>query len=325
MTPTGLAWCAIFFLLGPSLILVNNYVFNTVHYKFPILFSSLGVWGTAILCQGMHRSGFIEVHKKITPHFWVTRILPIGMLSAATIGAGNSVYLYLSVSFTQMLKALTPVYILLCLVLFKVEIPKREIVFAVVVISVGTIIASLGELRFSWVGFIIQSLADLFEGSRLVLLQLIMTDNAMTPMESIFFTSPATAIGQLILVLIYEREALLDSRNWAMAGQNWFLFLAGIVMGMAINFVGMFVIKHTSGLMLKLIGVVRNNCLVLVSVLLLGERTTFMQTAGYILSIAGFVWYAKLTSAAQSEPQKPSGIECKYSEVETDEEELEEL
>ena len=62
----------------------------------------------------------------------------------------------------------------------------------------------------------------------------------------------------------------------------------------------MFVIKHTSGLMLKLIGVVRNNGLVLFSVFFMNETTTLLQMFGYSVSIAGFLWYIQLTNGGHS-------------------------
>jgi drug/metabolite transporter (DMT)-like permease len=304
VSQTGFLWCVLFFVLGPLLILVNNYVFNTVHYKFPIMFSSLGIWGTAIVTQGVSFLGLIKIDRKITFNYWLTRIVPVGLLSAATIGSGNSVYLYLSVSFTQMLKALTPVYILLCLVLFRVEIPKSQVVASVVVISFGTAIASLGELKFSWTGFFLQSLADIFEGLRLVLLQILMSSDSLSPIQSMYYVSPATAVSQFLLVLLYERPAIASSASWQTVFQHWYLFLVALVLGTAINFTGLFVIKHTSGLMLKLIGVVRNNCLVLFSVIFLSEKTTFLQMLGYVVSVAGFVWYTNLTQGGQSQHEK---------------------
>lgn len=319
---SGIIWCGLFFILGPTLILVNNHVFNKLSYKFPILFSSLGIIGVVVVTRVAHAFGWIEIKKHLSTEFWLSRIFPIGLLSAATIGTGNSVYLHLSVSFTQMLKALTPVYILLCLVLFKVETPSSPVVVSVCIISLGTMIASVGELHFSWTGFLLQSLADLFEGSRLVLLQMILTHN-MTPIESMYYISPATAVCQLVMVLIYERDAILNEQSWALAATHWYWFAAGTVLGVCINFIGMFVIKHTSGLMLKLIGVVRNNCLVLISILFLGEKTSSIQMLGYVVSVGGFIWYTNLTHGGKSEANHshlPISGSRKYSRLASTEE-----
>jgi drug/metabolite transporter (DMT)-like permease len=279
-----------------------------------------------VLTQLGHGLGCFPVKRKLSFEFWLTRIVPTGLLSAATMGAGNSVYLYLSVSFTQMLKALTPVYILLCLVLFRIETPKSNVVLAVFLMSFGTMIASAGELRFSWTGYILQCLADLFEGARLVLLQLLISGNSMTPLESMYFTAPATALGQLILVLMYETEALTNPKNLKMFTDHWPMFAASILLGIAINVVGMFVIKHTSGLMVKLLGIMRNNCLVVFAVIFMGEHTTGIQVLGYLLSIVGFIWYANLSNPPKHTDKNQLSFPAdKYTRIVGYENEMDEL
>ncbi len=325
-TMSGWLWCGVLFVVGPAMILLNNHVLNKVGYKYPIFFSSLGIVSVAILTHTAQWLGWIEIHRKISSHFWWTRILPIGLVSAATIATGNSVYLHLSVSFTQILKALTPVYILLCLYIFQVDTPAQSVVLSVFVISLGTILASLGEIQFSWSGFLLQSLADVFEGTRLVLLQMILSGNhKMNPLESLYFVYPATAFCQVALVFFYERDALFELKNWRIVENNWPLFLLGIILGVIINISGVFVIKHTSGLMLKLIGVVRNNFLVVGSVMFLGDRTTGMQMTGYVVSIAGFVWYSTLTHGGKSDKPDDHFDKKAYALLRLDEEEMDQL
>lgn len=322
----GWLWCGLLFMVGPAIILLNNHVLNNVGYKYPIFFSSLGISSVAVLTHSAEWLGWIKIERTVTSRFWWTRILPIGLVSAATIATGNSVYLHLSVSFTQILKALTPVYILLCLVLFRVDIPSQAVVISVCIISFGTIIATMGEVQFSWTGFLLQSLADVFEGMRVVLLQMILSgSHKMNPVESLYFVYPATAFCQLVLVLIYEPSALFSSASWAIVFKHPSLFVLGIILGVTINVTGVFVIKHTSGLMLKLLGIIRNNFLVVGSVTFLGEKTTFMQMTGYIISIGGFMWYAGLTHGGQSDTRDILPDRKPYALLSLDEEEMDEL
>ena len=191
-------------------------------------------------------------------------------------------------------------YILVCLFCFGVETPKRKVVLVVFIISAGTAIASLGELRFSWTGFMLQSFADLFEASRIVLTQLLLSKGGLTALESIYYIFPATAVSQVFMVLLYERVVMTDPQNRQFFLDYWYLFLLAVSIGIAVNFVGIFVIEHTSGLTMKLIGVVRNNFLILLSIFFLGDITTALEIIGYIDSIAGFIWYVKLTHSSRS-------------------------
>lgn len=47
---------------------------------------------------------WVEPRRQLDWHFRVTRILPVGLFMALTLHFGNIVYLYLTVSFIQMLK-----------------------------------------------------------------------------------------------------------------------------------------------------------------------------------------------------------------------------
>ena len=47
----------------------------------------------------------VEVNRVLTWNFYLRRILPVGLFMALTLLCGNLVYLYLTVSFIQMLKA----------------------------------------------------------------------------------------------------------------------------------------------------------------------------------------------------------------------------
>ena len=59
----------------------------------------------------------VEVKRTLTWNFYVTRILPVGFFMALTLHFGNLVYLYLTVSFIQMLKVPPRCCTLVCLFL----------------------------------------------------------------------------------------------------------------------------------------------------------------------------------------------------------------
>jgi hypothetical protein len=53
--------------------------------------------------------------------------MPVGFFMAGTLWAGNLVYLYLSVSFIQMLKAFTPVITMCALFVTRLETPTYKV------------------------------------------------------------------------------------------------------------------------------------------------------------------------------------------------------
>jgi len=95
--------------------------------------------------------------------------LPIGLLFSGSLILSNKAYLYLSVHYIQMLKAFTPVAILLISWASRIQDPNKKLGVIVLMISAGVALASKGELQFDLVGFLIQAAAVGVSGTFFVL------------------------------------------------------------------------------------------------------------------------------------------------------------
>lgn len=80
--------------------------------------------------------------------------MPIGLFFSASLICGNVAYLYLSVSFIQMLKASNAVVTLLATFMFGITPFDSKKLANVSGIVVGVIIASYGEIQFVMIGFL---------------------------------------------------------------------------------------------------------------------------------------------------------------------------
>ena len=89
---------------------------------------------------------------QVTFRFWLHNMVPIGAAQGLTFACSNAAYMYLTITFNQMLAALTPSVTLLLLYLLGVETPTRRTSAAVVLISAGCFISSYGEGHFDLVG-----------------------------------------------------------------------------------------------------------------------------------------------------------------------------
>ena len=91
--------------------------------------SGLGLLSSTLASHVAVRICGIELQQqhKITWNFYFTRVLPVGIAQAATLALGNAVYLYLTVSFIQMLKAFTPVMVVIVAVVFGIETADTKV------------------------------------------------------------------------------------------------------------------------------------------------------------------------------------------------------
>jgi hypothetical protein len=92
-------------------------------FKYPVTLSGLGQGFSAIAafvaCRVLK---VVPVEKRVDAEFFMMRMLPIGFFNATTLMFGNAVYMFLSVSFIQMLKAFTPVITMVGLFLASLEV-----------------------------------------------------------------------------------------------------------------------------------------------------------------------------------------------------------
>jgi drug/metabolite transporter (DMT)-like permease len=140
----------------------------------------------------------------MTQDMFTRSILPIGLLFSASLILSNTAYLYLSVAYIQMLKAFTPVAILLISWTFRIQEPNRKLAVIVFMISSGVALASRGELRFNFIGFITQAAAVAFEASRLVMIQILLHGMKMDPLVSLHYYAPVCALINILVIPFTE-------------------------------------------------------------------------------------------------------------------------
>jgi hypothetical protein len=174
LTATGII--PIWIILSSSVIIYNNYLYNTLNFPYPVFTVTWHLTFAAIGTRILQRTtrlldGTKDV--RMDKATFVRRILPIGVLFSGSLILSNTAYLYLSVSYIQMLKvracprltgsclspaqAFTPVSILLISWTFRIQDPSKRLAIIVVLISTGVALASRGELHFHLGGFLIQA------------------------------------------------------------------------------------------------------------------------------------------------------------------------
>jgi hypothetical protein len=150
----------------------------------------------------------LDSRKKVpmTGRVYLRSIVPIGLMFSLSLICGNLTYLYLSVSFIQMLKATMPVVTLLTTWAMRLEPANLRKLFNVSFIVLGVIIASVGEIQFVLIGFLFQCGGILFEAMRLVMVQQLLSgaEFKMDPLVSLYYFAPICAVMNGVIALVVE-------------------------------------------------------------------------------------------------------------------------
>jgi drug/metabolite transporter (DMT)-like permease len=86
-------------------------------------------------------------------------------------GAGNELYMFLSVSFIQMMKSLSPIVVLFLLVFFGMDSLTWPKLGGVVLMTIGMIIACYTEPLFNVKGIVLMFVGEAAEAMRMVFFQ----------------------------------------------------------------------------------------------------------------------------------------------------------
>jgi len=184
-----------------------------------------------------------------------------------------------------MLKAFTPVAVLIFSFFACLEKTSFTEIYIVTLICIGVAITSVGELYFSWMGFTFQSLAILAEASRLVLTNIVLKSLKLDPLSTLYYVAPLCALFIGIACFIFESEDL----PYEMMYTTEFItvMLINGMVAFTLNVAVVLLIGNTSALVLTLAGIVKDILLVVLSVLVFGSPVTPLQYAGYGVALLG--------------------------------------
>ncbi|KAF4899304.1 putative sugar phosphate/phosphate translocator [Colletotrichum viniferum] len=279
--------------LSSSVILFNKWILDTLNFRYPVILTTYHLTFATIMTQILARwTTVLDGRKsvKMTGRVYIRAIVPIGVFFSLSLICGNLTYLYLSVAFIQMLKATTPVAVLLSGWALGVSQPNLKVFLNVSIIVVGVIIASMGEIKFVWIGVIYQIGGVIFEALRLTMVQRLLSsaDFKMDPLVSVYYFAPVCAVMNLAVALVWEIPKVSMEQVYNV---GLFTFFLNGLCAFLLNVSVVFLIGKTSSLVLTLCGVLKDVMLVVASMMIWGTQVTGLQFFGYSIALGGMVYY----------------------------------
>jgi drug/metabolite transporter (DMT)-like permease len=268
--------------------LFNKAVLDQMQFPFPMFLTTWHMVLATILTRIMARTTNLlpgVADGKVNSEAIRTQILPVSLCFAVSLVLCNKAYIYLSVSYIQMLKAFTPVAVLIFSFFAGLEKTSLTELYIVTVICVGVALTSVGETYFSFIGFTFQALGILAESTRLVLVNILMKTLKLDPLSSLYYVAPLCAASIGVAMLYFEAADLPLDRMMQMDFMLTML-LNGLV-SFTLNVAVVFLISNTSALVLTLSGIVKDIMLVFLSVTVFGSPVTPLQYAGYGVALFG--------------------------------------
>jgi drug/metabolite transporter (DMT)-like permease len=300
-------YVAIWIFLSFTVIVYNKYILDRKMYNwsYPISLTMIHMAFCSSLAYILVRVFKLVEPVSMSRDLYLKSVVPIGALYSLSLWFSNSAYIYLSVSFIQMLKALMPVAVYSIGVLFKKEGFKNETMANMISISLGVAVAAYGEAKFDTWGVTLQLMAVAFEATRLVLIQILLNSKgiSLNPITSLYYIAPCCLVFLSIPWLIVEYPSLRDNSSFHL---DFAIFGTNSLCAFALNLAVFLLVGKTSALTMNVAGVVKDWLLIAFSWSVIKDTVTPINLIGYGLAFLGVAYYnhSKLQALKASETQK---------------------
>ncbi|KIW05779.1 uncharacterized protein PV09_03634 [Verruconis gallopava] len=286
-------YIAVWIALSGAVIIFNKWILHSKEFRYPVFLTTWHLIFSTFVTQMLARfTTVLDSRKKVpmTGRVYLRAIVPIGMFFSLSLMFSNAAYLYLSVAFIQMLKATTPVAVLLVTWGLGITPPNMKTLGNVSVIVLGVIIASYGEIQFVMIGFVVQIAGILCEATRLAMVERLLSGGEfkMDPLVSLYYFAPACATMNFIMFCFLELHKISLEKIFDL---GLFTLVLNATVAFMLNVAVVFLIGKTSSLVLTLSGVLKDILLVVASMVLFGDPVSGLQAFGYSIALGGLVYY----------------------------------
>ncbi|CAA3007834.1 probable sugar phosphate phosphate translocator At5g25400 [Olea europaea subsp. europaea] len=285
-------YVAIWIFLSFTVIVYNKYILDRKMYNWPYPISLTMIHMS--FCSSLAYL-LVRVFKVVEPvtmswDLYMKSVVPIGLLYSLSLWLSNSAYIYLSVSFIQMLKALMPVAVYSIGVIFKKETFRSDTMTNMISISIGVGVAAYGEAKFDTWGVILQLGALAFEATRLVLIQILLTSKGITlnPITSLYYVAPCCLVFLFFPWIFVEFPLLKETSSFHF---DFLIFGTNSFCAFALNLAVFLLVGKTSALTMNVAGVVKDWLLIAFSWSVIKDTVTPINLFGYALAFLGVLYY----------------------------------
>ncbi|KAF3456454.1 hypothetical protein FNV43_RR01104 [Rhamnella rubrinervis] len=282
----------IYILLSSGVILYNKWVLSPKYFNFPlpITLTMIHMGFSGLVAFFLVRVFKVVSPVKMTFELYATCVIPISAFFASSLWFGNTAYLHISVAFIQMLKALMPVATFIMAVMCGTDKPRCDVFLNMVLVSVGVVISSYGEIHFNVVGTVYQVTGIFAEALRLVLTQVLLQKKGLTlnPITSLYYIAPCSFVFLFVPWFLLEKPAMEVSQIQF----NFWIFFTNALCALALNFSIFLVIGRTGAVTIRVAGVLKDWILIALSTVIFPESTiTGLNIIGYAIALCGVVMY----------------------------------
>lgn len=261
---------------------------TSIHFLCQWAFSLIAC-AIAPIYFGSHRV------QSMTWYEWFTVSAPCGIVTSGDVGLSNLSLVRITITFYTMVKASTPIFVLIWAYLFGIERITLQLLGVVLVIALGEYLTVMGEVDFDRIGFFLCLTASMLSGARWTLVQLKLRSldpPLKTTIATMRLLSPSMFLSLFIFSLMIERPWVkLEHENAGKIFETVGLGLMGANLAIAMILCEFYLIMRANAFVLMIGGVVKEMLSILIGVTYFEDKLNATNISGCFVVFLGVVLY----------------------------------
>jgi len=289
-----------------SIKLTVKWVF--VHYSFPYakLVTATHFTLGALLAFGILRYRTAQFPIPTLQEFWLM-IFPVSLAVVISVSAGNMSLVHSSAAFTEIVGATTPFFTVL-MILFLGMPFQLNLLLPLGLVILGCVISTVGEIHFSFAGFVLCCVANLFRSLKVALQQKLMTGETkdkFDPVALLFWICTPSIFVMLTASLVTEGLMPYQHMTALETSQKWGLVRAILIScanATVLNLAQLFVNKDLGAVGSQLVAQAKSVLTILGGVVIFAEVVSQMEIFGFMMVLLGVYLYSWMEQRAKQLP-----------------------
>lgn len=298
---SNIGFAATWALIGICVILFNKCLFMESGAGFgfprPVLLNWLHMFCTAAFTHLIRiiRPDAMPTITSLNARTYFYTVVPIASLQMVSLCLGNIAYLYISVSYIQMVKNTTSAFVFL----FSISMGFEELTFskaiAVTLVISGMMLTTGGDQYFNLLGFVLQMSSTIAESCRLCCTKALMSTKYsanLDPLSACCVSSSSVCVLLTIPMLIYDYPHVTFAEIWDLR----LVLCANALLVVCLNLTSMRFMKKVGPTTYALTGILKDVVLVVSLLVLFGSGIANLEALGFAVSLTGLFLYNSYSS-----------------------------
>jgi hypothetical protein len=246
-----------------------------------------------VVCPGLFPSSMVARDNIALVSQWFPCIAILFTFGAVL---SNTAYMHCSVPFLQFMKEWNVGFVFIMSVMIGTQAANRVKVSVIVWIIAFASMSVTGEKKFSNIGFMIQLASQFCETTKAVVQEWIMGGRLkLDPLTYQLCMCPFAIVPLAVgIVVMWDRDIEHQAMIW------WPYLIVNGFCAFLLNISIAAIIKYAGAVGFLLAAIVKDICIVLLSTRLNGDTLEHLQILGFVLSLAGILYWGLLSASPDS-------------------------